>query len=81
LQPTEAAAEGWAETILSRLGPVAEYNAKCTPGYYNNELGANTSFVPRNAIFAGPPDEFLHILREWRENHGEERDLEITTQA
>ena len=79
VQPTEAAAEAWAEKILSSIGPYAEYTSKCTPGYYNNELGRATNFVARNAVFAAPPDEFIATLRNWRNSNGEENDLEITT--
>jgi cyclohexanone monooxygenase len=85
IQPTEQAAEHWAETIAGSLGAFIEYNAKCTPSYFNNELGATDEkgaekkWMPRNSVFGGPPDEFLDILRQWRASHGEERDMEITT--
>ena len=85
IQPTHQAAEAWADIIVNSMGPFIEYNAKCTPSYFNNELGATDEkgeakqWVPRNGVFGGPPDEFLEILREWRASHGELRDLEITT--
>ena len=85
IQPTHQAAEAWADIIVNSMGHFIEYNAKCTPSYFNNELGATDEkgeakqWVPRNGVFGGPPDEFLEILREWRASHGELRDLEITT--
>ncbi len=84
LQPTQRAAEDWAATIEGSLGPFIEYNAKCTPSYYNNELAATDengqpkAWMPRNSVYGGPCDEFLAFLREWRASNGEERDLEIT---
>ena len=81
IQPTEEAAEWWAQTIINSMGRAMEYNAKCTPGYYNNELSAASNWMPRNSIFSGPPDEFLAILREWRATNGEERDMEITVES
>jgi cyclohexanone monooxygenase len=85
IQPTKHAADEWAKTILIGIETVVEYNSKCTPGVLNNEQsavdeqGRAKQWNPRNSIFGGQPDEFLAILREWRASHGEERDLEITT--
>ena len=85
VQPTQQAADAWAATIEGSLGPFIEYNARCTPSYFNNELGATDengqpkTWMPRNSVYGGPCDEFLAFLREWRASNGEERDLEITT--
>jgi cyclohexanone monooxygenase len=69
VQPTEAAAEDWVETIVSMSRRNAEFLSNCTPSYFNND-GAHKE---RNAGFlsdAYAPGiiAFNELMEKWRES-------------
>jgi len=50
------------------------FEKDCTPGYYNNEGDAGTSFI--SDIYGGGPFEFRDMLSEWR-NDGMKKDINL----
>lgn len=66
IEPTVEAESAWVETIRATSPDRGEFDAECTPGYYNNEGAART---PRQTYGPGPA-AFQRLLREWRSGDG-----------
>jgi cyclohexanone monooxygenase len=65
IEPTAEAQEEWFGSILTELDATWRYNAKCTPGYLNNEGGGDMRSA-RGAAFMGSALDFSDILDRWR---------------
>ena len=67
----EASAEAeqqWVQTIIDKARLTADFQQKCTPGYYNNEGQVNTK--PQNNTYGGGPIEFFKLMEKWRAQPG-----------
>lgn len=62
IEPTAAAEDGWLRTIAETSHDVTDYQAACTPGYYNGE---GTRSMTR-LRYSGSPIRFQRLLAEWR---------------
>ena len=61
-----AAEDEWVEEIV-RLSRISEeYQASCTPGYYNNEGKANPKSA-QNAPYGKGPNPYFAKMKAWRE--------------
>ncbi len=71
VEPTRDAEEAWFQTVLANAGSLGAFYAQCTPSYANGEGSrvANPSAMRRMA-FMGGTQEFIDILRDWREAGG-----------
>ncbi len=67
VEPTEAAEQGWIQTIETSMEGRASFQHECTPGYYNNEgrPGEGPGWFGGN--YGGGAQAFFGILREWRD--------------
>ncbi|MEQ1887890.1 MAG: NAD(P)/FAD-dependent oxidoreductase [Alphaproteobacteria bacterium] len=69
VEPTQAAEDGWVNTMRSKARLGARFYQECTPGYYNNE---GRSDDPTKGFLAGSygggADEFFGILEDWRKD-------------
>jgi len=65
IEASETAEKKWVETIIEKARLTADFQEKCTPGYYNNEGDVNTK--PQNNTYGGGPIEFFEMMRKWRE--------------
>jgi cation diffusion facilitator CzcD-associated flavoprotein CzcO len=63
IEPTAAAEEAWVRTVEETAADNRDFQAECTPGYYNGE-GTRSS---AGASYSPGPVAFHRILREWRE--------------
>ncbi|WP_461172744.1 NAD(P)/FAD-dependent oxidoreductase [Arthrobacter sp. Z1-9] len=62
VEPTAEAEEAWIRTVQESALENQEFQAECTPGYYNNEGAA-----PQQASTFGPgPIAFHRLLAAWR---------------
>jgi cyclohexanone monooxygenase len=68
LEASEAAEKQWVKTIIDKARLMADFQEKCTPGYYNNEGKVNTT--PQNNTYGGGPIEFFDLLAKWRAKGG-----------
>ena len=66
IEPTAEAEQGWVATIFQTAPKTFNFQAECTPGYYNGEGN------PRPVSFSfGPgPVVFHELLRQWRAEGG-----------
>jgi cyclohexanone monooxygenase len=64
VEATEAAEQKWVQTIIDKARLTADFQEKCTPGYYNNEGQVNTK--PQNNTYGGGPIEFFSLMEKWR---------------
>jgi cyclohexanone monooxygenase len=68
VQPTEAAEDGWVNTILGYENGMARMFAACTPSYLNSEGHlADTPAAARRAGYGGGVSNFIKLLAAWRE--------------
>ncbi len=66
VEPTADAEAAWLAVIQDKASDRFQFQAECTPGYYNNEgMPLNISFQ-----FGDGPVAFHELLRGWRENGG-----------
>ena len=65
IEASETAEKKWVETIIDKARLTADFQEKCTPGYYNNEGDVNTK--PQNNTYGGGPIEFFEMMKKWRE--------------
>jgi len=65
LEPTSEAEENWVQTV-SRPGFMSNYQASCTPGYYNGEGKAGTGEGLLEGQFPDGPVQFYTMMEEWR---------------
>ncbi|MEJ2869273.1 NAD(P)/FAD-dependent oxidoreductase [Actinomycetospora sp. OC33-EN08] len=66
VEPSAAAEDRWVATIRERAVDMQDFQAQCTPGYYNGEGRPRR----RSEQFGGGPVEFHAVLADWRE-HGD----------
>ena len=64
IEASEAAEREWVQTIIEKARLTADFQEKCTPGYYNNEGQVNTK--PQNNTYGGGPIEFFSLMEKWR---------------
>ena len=74
LEASAAAEKQWVKTIINKARLMADFQEKCTPGYYNNEGMVNTA--PQNNTYGGGPIEFFDLLAKWRAK-GDLKGLEL----
>ena len=75
IEASERAETEWVKTIIEKARLTADFQEKCTPGYYNNEGNVNTK--PQNNTYGGGPIEFFGLMEKWREQ-GNLDGLELT---
>ncbi|MEV6347608.1 NAD(P)/FAD-dependent oxidoreductase [Actinoplanes sp. NPDC051851] len=66
IEPTAEAEQAWVDTIRATAPDTREFQAACTPGYYNNEGKPR----PVSNAYGPGPVAFHALLREWRANGG-----------
>jgi len=66
IEPTEAAEDAWVEEVIGASRINDDFQASCTPGYYNNEGQANPR-SRQNSSYGKGPDPYFRRMREWRE--------------
>ena len=64
IEASEAAEAAWVQTIIEKARLTADFQNKCTPGYYNNEGKVNIK--PQNNTYGGGPIEFFELMKKWR---------------
>ena len=64
IEASKAAEREWVQTIIEKARLTADFQEKCTPGYYNNEGQTNTK--PQNNMYGGGPIEFFSLMEKWR---------------
>ena len=64
VEASESAEKEWVQTIIEKARLTADFQEKCTPGYYNNEGQVNTK--PQNGTYGGGPFEFFALMKKWR---------------
>ena len=64
IEASEKAEKKWVETIIEKSRLTADFQEKCTPGYYNNEGQINPK--PQNNMYGGGPIEFFRLMKKWR---------------
>jgi cyclohexanone monooxygenase len=64
IEASEAAERKWVQTIIDKARLTADFQERCTPGYYNNEGMVNTK--PQNNTYGGGPIEFFDLMAKWR---------------
>jgi cation diffusion facilitator CzcD-associated flavoprotein CzcO len=75
IEASERAETEWVKTIIEKARLTADFQEKCTPGYYNNEGNVNTK--PQNNTYGGGPIEFFGLMEKWRDQ-GNLDGLELT---
>ena len=68
VEASEAAEREWVQTIIEKARLTADFQEKCTPGYYNNEGQLNGK--PQNNMYGGGPIEFFSLMKKWRAKAG-----------
>jgi cyclohexanone monooxygenase len=68
IEASEAAEKAWVQTIIEKARLTADFQEKCTPGYYNNEGKGNAK--PQNNMYGGGPIEFFSLMKKWRSKGG-----------
>ena len=66
IEASDAAEKKWVQTIIQKARLTADFQQKCTPGYYNNEGKVNAK--PQNNTYGGGPIEFFALMKKWRSN-------------
>ena len=64
IEASKAAEQEWVQTIIEKARLTADFQEKCTPGYYNNEGHVNVK--PQNGMYGGGPIEFFSLMEKWR---------------
>jgi len=75
VEATQEAENQWVQTIIEKARLTADFQEKCTPGYYNNE--GNVNQKPQNGMYGGGPIEFFALMKKWR-SKGNLEGLELT---
>ena len=75
IEASEAAEKAWVQTIIEKARLTADFQEKCTPGYYNNEGKGNAK--PQNNMYGGGPIEFFSLMKKWR-SKGNLKGLELS---
>jgi len=66
LEPTQDAEDAWVEEIIAASRINDDFQAACTPGYYNNEGQANP-LSRQNSSYGKGPNRYFERMRAWRE--------------
>ena len=66
VEPTQAAEDAWVREIMSLSRIDENYQAACTPGYYNNE-GKPDPRSLQNSSYGKGPNRFFGLMKEWRQ--------------
>ena len=77
IEATQEAENKWVQTIIEKARITADFQEKCTPGYYNNEGKINQK--PQNNMYGGGPIEFFALMKKWR-SKGNLEGLQLTKQ-
>ena len=77
IEASQKAEDDWVKTIIEKARLVADFQEKCTPGYYNNE--GNLNRKPQNGMYGAGPIEFFSLMKKWR-SKGNLEGLELTKQ-
>ena len=64
IEASEKAEKEWVDIIIEKSRLTADFQEKCTPGYYNNEGKVNVK--PQNNMYGGGPIEFFKLMKKWR---------------
>jgi cyclohexanone monooxygenase len=75
IEASEVAEKAWVQTIIEKARLTADFQEKCTPGYYNNEGKGNAK--PQNNMYGGGPIEFFSLMKKWR-SKGNLKGLELS---
>ena len=75
IEASQEAEDDWVKTIIEKARLVADFQEKCTPGYYNNE--GNLNRKPQNGMYGAGPIEFFSLMKKWR-SKGNLEGLELT---
>lgn len=75
IEPTAEAEDAWCRTVAESSRDVSEFQAQCTPGYYNGE-GSRTI---GGLTYSPGPVAFHRLLREWRD--GDMAELLVVDEA
>jgi cyclohexanone monooxygenase len=65
MEASQAAEDGWVETIKSTAILRQKFAEECTPGYYNNE-GQPSPLAVQNGPYGKGSIAFMQLLEEWR---------------
>ena len=65
MEASEAAEQGWVQTIMDAAISRQKFNEECTPGYYNNE-GQPNALAARNGSYGKGSIAFIRLLEDWR---------------
>ena len=68
IEASATAEKAWVKTIIEKARLTADFQEKCTPGYYNNEGSVNTKL--QNNFYGGGPIEFFALMKKWRRKGG-----------
>jgi cation diffusion facilitator CzcD-associated flavoprotein CzcO len=68
IEASATAEKAWVKTIIEKARLTADFQEKCTPGYYNNEGSVNTKL--QNNFYGGGPIEFFSLMKKWRRKGG-----------
>jgi cyclohexanone monooxygenase len=74
IEASAEAEEKWVQTIIDKARLTADFQEKCTPGYYNNEGKVNAK--PQNNTYGAGPIEFFDLMAKWRAK-GELQGLDV----
>jgi len=77
VEASQEAEDKWVQTIIEKARLTADFQEKCTPGYYNNEGKVNQN--PQNNTYGAGPIEFFALMKKWR-SKGNLEGLELTNQ-
>jgi len=75
IEASQEAEDKWVQTIIEKARLTADFQEKCTPGYYNNEGKVNQN--PQNNTYGAGPIEFFALMKKWR-SKGALEGLELT---
>ncbi|WP_447648135.1 flavin-containing monooxygenase [Microbacterium forte] len=75
VEPTAEAEEAWCRTVAETARDVSDFQAQCTPGYYNGEGARSIGGL----TYSPGPVAFHRLLREWRS--GDMADVLVVSEA
>ncbi len=65
IEPTQTAEDAWVDEIIRLARYSEEFQASCTPGYYNNEGQPNPKSV-QNGPYGKGPNAYFAKMQTWR---------------
>jgi cyclohexanone monooxygenase len=66
VEVTAEAEQEWVQEIINMSRLSENFQAECTPGYYNNEGKPNPKSVQNGSYGAGPV-RFFKVIEDWRD--------------